>query len=85
MLLSPGPQKYNFSVLKSKTARFFRRDCKPSKPGKLESVIDGMFRTPLLDLLGSSACRKETGNAQSYSHDWEPLPTPLTLRGDRRF
>ena len=49
ILMSPGPQKCSFRVLKSNTARFFCRAASPSSPGRSESGTDGIVRFPIIE------------------------------------
>ena len=47
-LLFPGPRKCNFNVVKSRTARWFRRVVRPRSPGRSECCTDGMKMVPSL-------------------------------------
>ena len=43
---SPGPQKCNFNVVKSRTARLSRRAVSPNNPGKSEFATAGVLSFP---------------------------------------
>ena len=63
--VSPGPQKCKRRVVKSKTARFLRKELRPKRPGKSDSGIDGIVNSPVLMSPGWLPCRMATGNMQS--------------------
>ena len=64
-LLFPGPRKCNFNVVKSRTARWFRRVVSPRSPGRSECCTDGIRMVPSLFSTLPLHWRKATGRLQS--------------------